>query len=59
MPPEKAIEILQLDRVGEFEGDPADLDRAQQMGIEALERIQNVRIGNTIPGSLLPSEEVK
>ena len=41
MTPEKAIEILRLHMVGEFEGDPADLEKAQQMGIEALERIKD------------------
>ena len=63
MTPEKAIEILQLHKNGEYEGDAADLEWAQQMSIEALERIQNMRQYKTLiglaisnPGRLLPSE---
>jgi hypothetical protein len=56
---EKAIEISKLSQKGT---NPLadDLKHAHQLGIEALERIQNIRkVGNTLPGSLLPSEEVK
>ena len=59
MTPEKAIEILQLDKAGEFEGDIADRKGALQFGIEAIEQLVGVRIGNTVPGSKLPSEESK
>jgi len=62
----KALEILRLDKVGAFEGEPADLEWAQGMGIEALERIQDIRGYNTLigmassnPSRLLPSEEVR
>lgn len=60
----KAIEILLLDRTGHFEGAAADLEQAQQYGIEALERIQEIRKFRTLigqaasnPGRLLPSEK--
>lgn len=63
MTPEKAIEILRLSKVCEFEGDVADLELACQWGIEALERLQDMRKYNTLmglaisnPGRLLPSE---
>lgn len=66
MTPKKAIEILRLGKAGEFEGAVADLERAQQAGIEALERILNIREYKTLiavaisnPGRLLPSEEAK
>ena len=59
MSPEKAIEILQLDKVGEFEGAAADRKKALQFGIESLEQLIGVRIGNTVPGSKLPSEETR
>jgi len=51
---------------GEYEGDIADLERAHQMGIESLERIQDIRGYNTLvgmassmPGRPLPSEDKK
>lgn len=60
----KAIEILQLEKTGNFEGDAHDLDQAHQMGIEALERIQDMRgyrtligLASSMPGRLLPSED--
>ena len=34
----EAIEILQLDKTCEYEGDAVDLEKAHQLGIEALER---------------------
>lgn len=61
---EKSVEILQLHKAGEFEGDPEDLRKASQLGIEALQRIQEVRGYKTLmaaacsmPGRLLPSED--
>ena len=66
MPPEKALEILRLWYSGEIEVDPQDLRQAVQSGIEALQRIQELRgyrtlIGaaSSLPGRLLPSEEPK
>jgi len=65
MPPAKAIEILQLHKNDEYEGDAADLEWAQRMGIEALERIQDIRRYKTLiglaisnPGRVLPSEGI-
>jgi len=60
----KAIEILQLDKKGENEVNPADLEMARQIGIEGLQRINEIRGCNTLmgiaisePGRLLPSED--
>ena len=59
----KAIEILQLSKVCEFKGDVVDLKLAYQWGIEALERLQDIRKYKTLmglaisnPSRLLPSE---
>ncbi|HUW44807.1 MAG TPA: hypothetical protein VMW50_03335 [Dehalococcoidia bacterium] len=38
MPPEKAIELLQLWCSGEEEADPQDFQRAVKLGMEALQR---------------------
>lgn len=63
MTTDKAIEILRLDSLGAFDGDPADLAEAKQRGIEALERICDIRQYKTLigmavsmPGRPLPSE---
>lgn len=62
----KAIELLRLDKIGGFEGDAADLEKAHQLGIEALERIQEIRgyktliaVACSMPGRLLPSEDTQ
>ena len=66
MNPAKAIEILHLDKNHDYEGDGADLEKAHQLGIEALERVIDMRRYNTliglassIPGRLLQSEDNK
>jgi len=63
MTPVKAIELLQLYLSGEGEIDPQDFQQAIQFGVEALERIQELRgfktlIGaaSSLPGRSLPSE---
>ena len=64
---DKALEILRLAKNGGYEGNPADLEQANQLGIEASERVLEMRQYNTLigmassnPGRLLPSEvEVK
>jgi len=59
----KAIEILHLNKTGNYEGGADDLEKAHQMGIEALERIQDMRryktligLASSVPSRLLPSE---
>jgi hypothetical protein len=47
---DKAIEILHLDSLGDFDGDPADLAEAEQFGIEALQRITDMRKYKTLVG---------
>lgn len=63
---DKAIEILRLDNSREFEGHEADLQQAKRMGLEALERIRDMRGYKTLmavavsePGRLLPSEAIQ
>ena len=62
----KAIEILRLDKTCGFEGHIDDLHQSHQMGIEALERLQDMRKYNTLiglaisnPSRLLPSEDAE
>ena len=64
MTPDKAIEILRLARACVFEGDEQDLEKAQQFGIEALERLNDMRtyktlvgLASSLPGRTLPSED--
>jgi len=59
MTPEKAIEILNQYLNDPESVDIMDLCIAQRFGIEALEQLQGVRIGNIVPGSKLPSEDPK
>ena len=66
MTPEKAIEILLLNKNGSYEGSIADLENANQLGIEALLRVVGIRQYNTliglassVPGRPLPSEDSK
>ena len=61
---EKAVEILRLHDICEVEGGCADLESAQQLGFEALQRVQEMRAYKTLiglassnPGRLLPSED--
>lgn len=41
----RAIQVLILDKACEFEGDVTELEEAHQLGIEALKRVDNDRIG--------------
>jgi len=63
---DKAFELLELDKNCGFEGAPADLEQAHQIGIEGLQRIKDIRGYKTLmavavsdPGRLLPSEAAK
>ena len=54
---EEAIEILVLDKACEFEGSVTDLEDALQLGIEALNLIDNLRFdGSPYYPKLLLSE---
>ena len=52
---EKAIKVLKDPKSPEW-----DRIKAEDLGIEALKRIANIRrVGNIMPGSLLPGETEK
>ena len=54
---EKAKELLTLELAAPGTVDPADLSKAQKIGIEALKLIKSSREWNpTIPYKLLPGE---
>ena len=57
MTPEEAIRILEQMRVKHWDDFSNKELHASSLGVEALKRIVNIRrVGNTIPGSLLPGE---
>lgn len=53
---EKAIEILQREKTDITLSPDPDVPAALQLGIEALKRLQLVRLGHNFPGAKLPSE---
>lgn len=57
MAPQEAMEILDREIRGTLLNYPADLIKAQKLGIEALKRLEQMRIDDHIlPYSLLPGE---
>ena len=53
----RAIEILELSRNGQLEGSPEDLEKAEQLGMEAMKRIREQRGPHrTYLRHLLPGE---
>ena len=53
----KAIKILTLDWGRNFKGDAKELVKAQELGIEALRRVKDMRISPcTTADEILPSE---